>query len=38
MDLLQVRDVTFRYPTSGEAVLNGMSFRIKKGEFVVLCA
>ncbi len=37
MDLLQVRDVTFRYPTSGEAVLNGMSFRIKKGEFVVLC-
>ncbi len=37
MDILQVRDVTFRYPTCSEAVLNSLSFRITKGEFIVLC-
>ena len=37
MELLQLRDLTFRYPEAGRAALDGMSLSVRAGEFVVLC-
>lgn len=33
MDIVEVRDLTYKYPTSSDQVLRGVSLRVKKGEF-----
>ena len=37
MDILQVNDLTFRYPESETVVLDGVSLSVKAGEFLVIC-
>lgn len=34
---LEVQDYTFSYGTTGENVLNGVTFRLEKGTFTALC-
>ncbi|MCK9536898.1 MAG: ATP-binding cassette domain-containing protein, partial [Bacilli bacterium] len=36
MAQLEIRNLTFKYPNTVRAVLDNLSFKIKKGEFVVL--
>ena len=37
MEAFKVCNLTFRYPKSDENVLDGVSFSVKKGEFITLC-
>ena len=37
MDILQIENVSFRYPNATDQALCDLSFRVKAGEFVVLC-
>ena len=37
MALLQIENLTFRYPQAEESVLDGVSFFLEEGEFAVLC-
>ncbi len=37
MDILQVNDVTFRYPEAEAAALDSVSLSVKAGEFLVIC-
>ncbi len=37
MDILQIKNLTFRYPDAKKDALSKMSFSVKPGEFIVLC-
>ncbi|MCI8496899.1 MAG: energy-coupling factor ABC transporter ATP-binding protein [Clostridiales bacterium] len=37
MELLQVKDLSFTYPKQPQKALEGLSFSIQKGEFVLVC-
>ena len=37
MDILQIENVSFRYPNATDQALCDLSFRVNAGEFVVLC-
>lgn len=37
MELLQVKDLTFRYPGADRDALSGVSLSVREGEFAVLC-
>ncbi len=37
MELLQVKNLSFAYPGQSDPVLDGVSFGIERGEFVLLC-
>lgn len=37
MEILQVKNLSFRYPDSKVNALNNVSFDVKQGEFVVIC-
>lgn len=37
MDVLQVNDLTFRYPDAETAALHSVSLSVKAGEFLVIC-
>ncbi|OBZ13101.1 ABC transporter ATP-binding protein [Bacillus sp. FJAT-26390] len=37
MEVIQVNNLTFRYPEAKGAALDDVSFHVKQGEFVVLC-
>jgi energy-coupling factor transporter ATP-binding protein EcfA2 len=37
MEIIQVDNLSFRYPEENEPSLDGISFSVKEGEFVVLC-
>lgn len=37
MEILQVRDLSFRYPDSDRMALHQLNFQIKAGEFVIIC-
>ena len=37
MDILQIEDLNFQYPDAEKKALDGVSFRVKAGEFIVIC-
>ena len=37
MDILQIDNLSFRYPGAQSKALDGISFRVRAGEFVVIC-
>ncbi len=37
MDILQIENLRFRYPDAEKDALDGVSFHVRAGEFVVLC-
>ncbi|WP_269636766.1 ATP-binding cassette domain-containing protein, partial [Paenibacillus forsythiae] len=37
MEIVRARELSFRYPGEERASLDGVSFAIEEGEFVVLC-
>ena len=37
MEILKIRDLSFRYPQSARRVLDGVSFSVDEGDFCVLC-
>lgn len=37
MELLQIQDLSFRYPGAGQAAVEHVSFSVRSGEFVVVC-
>ncbi len=37
MDLLQVENLSFQYPNCADKSLNGVSFTVKSGDFIVVC-
>ncbi len=37
MEILRVENLTFKYPGSENTALNGVSFSVNSGDFVVLC-
>lgn len=37
MDILQIEDLNFQYPDAEKKALDGVSFRVKEGEFIVIC-
>ncbi len=37
MEILSVKDLTFKYPNAEKNALNGISFAIERGEIAVLC-
>lgn len=37
MDILQIKNLTFRYPDANKDALRDVSFTVQQGEFIVLC-
>lgn len=37
MDILQVKDLSFSYPTAEKNALDSITFSVKNGEFIVIC-
>lgn len=37
MDILQIENLSFSYPTSAQNALNNISFCVKPGEFITIC-
>ncbi|MDF2841873.1 MAG: ykoD 1 [Herbinix sp.] len=37
MDILQIKELNFTYPSCGNKILDNISFNVKDGDFVVVC-
>ena len=37
MEILNVKNLKFKYPKAGKNVIDDVSFKVNEGEFVVLC-
>ena len=37
MEILQIKDLSFRYPGAERNAVEGVSFSVRSGEFLVVC-